>query len=670
MFAKSPLLRAAVEGSATTAAAAAASSRVLHPVDSLFKAAATLQRRAPEVPAQKELADLAVSAERALESDPRRFVDISHCVAGIVPHSMLADYRKAFSSSVVNPFLKSEDSSLIGLADEQALAVFLVAADLGILRGSDNVEVTAALSKRLEKVLPTADFQLLLSSLGPVKRVDAALARQIAQELLSRASVLDSLQLASLAISLSSESEETRHKLLAEIDLRLQTGDGLSERDLVDLVIASLRLDPSKPDERRAAAAKHLIGFLSRHIEEDHDDELTLDKLQWAADAATLLGVCGDAALAEMLAGSGRRVITADCVMSPMLVDLAVSVSRGLAVSAPSGSPAFTAWMQHLCSTVIIPEVDLRLILRLGHGLQELKQEHLQWGLTWDFIAQTLLGRQVNNGQISEVISLLAFASDRVCTEVPQDGLQALAARITSPGFINTTNVHSLALIALNCVKVLQDPERFLIELAPAFKNQFLRAGIPPATVCLALSAYGRAVGKARLGTEGASPPPSFRELHDAAAVALLQTKIPFTQQQCHIILVTRPLMNDMEESSPAFTALVGKILLSAVSTNPPSRDSETTIRLLKGLRAGPEVEKVLVDSGLIAAHQEREGPPSPEGKGRDGAEARMKAAFKKAVAAGSATRGSIDLSNVQLPDPNETWWQTARRRWSWFFGS
>ncbi|KAF4746626.1 hypothetical protein FOZ62_032076, partial [Perkinsus olseni] len=145
---------------------------------------------------------------------------------------------------------------------------------------------------------------------------------------------------------------------------------------------------------------------------------------------------------------------------------------------------------------------------------------------------------------------------------------------------------------------------------------------------------------------------------------------IPFTQQQCHIILVTRSLMNDMEESSPAFTALVGKILLSAVSTNPPSRDSETTIRLLKGLRAGPEVEKVLVDSGLIAAQQEREGPLSPEGKGRDGAEARMKAAFKKAVAAGSAARGSIDLSNVKLPDPNETWWQTARRRWSWFFGS
>lgn len=45
--------------------------------------------------------------------------------------------------------------------------------------------------------------------------------------------------------------------------------------------------------------------------------------------------------------------------------------------------------------------------------------------------------------------------------------------------------------------------------------------------------------------------------------------------------------------AGPAFTALVGKILLSAVSTNPPSRDSETTLGLLKSLRAGPEVERV-----------------------------------------------------------------------------
>lgn len=257
-----------------------------------------------------------------------------------------------------------------------------------------------------------------------------------------------------------------------------------------------------------------------------------------------------------MLVESGRKVITADCAASPMLIDLAVSVSQGIAISdAPSGSSsAFTRWMQHLCSTVITPEADLRLILRLGHGLQRLQRDGLQWGLTWDFIAQTVLGRPIEDEEISEVLSLLSFAADHVCMEIPQDGLQPLAARITSPQFANNTNVHSLALIALNCVKLLKGPEGFLTDLVPAFKHQFLRGGTPPATVCLTLSAYGRAVGRGRLGDDGSStsspPPASFRELHDAAAVALLDTKSSLTQQQCHIILVTRALMNDSEESS------------------------------------------------------------------------------------------------------------------------
>lgn len=82
-----------------------------------------------------------------------------------------------------------------------------------------------------------------------------------------------------------------------QIDRRLERGEGLSERDLVDLIIATLRLDPSERDGRRAAAADRLVGLLSRHTAEDG---LAMDELQWAADAATLLGAQQDATLAEV----------------------------------------------------------------------------------------------------------------------------------------------------------------------------------------------------------------------------------------------------------------------------------------------------------------------------------------------------------------------------------
>ncbi|KAF4653736.1 Intraflagellar transport protein 80, partial [Perkinsus chesapeaki] len=657
-----PLLRSAAASGGSAAAMAAA--RMVHPVDGLFMAASTLQKKAPEVPAEKELADLAVSAERALQSDPRRFVDISHCVAGIVPQTMLQDYRKVFSSTVIEPFLTVSDSS-IGLSDDEALAVFLVAAELGILRGTDNVEVTAALSKRVEKMLPTADAQLLLSCLGPVRKADASLARKVVQELLTRAPALEPLQLASLGVGLSGENEEIRHTLLAEIDSRLSGGDNLPERDLVDLIIASLRLDPSNSEERRPVAAQRLASLLLARPVEEGSNALAGSELEWAADAATLIGNRDFPQLAELLVVNGQKAITTECALSPMLVDLAVSISRGIAVTAPPSSPFFTVWMQHLCSAVITPTTDLRLVLRLAHGLQGIQQGDLQWGLTWDFIAQTLLGRPLEDGQVSDVMSVVSFAADHICTELPQDALEDLAQQITSPRFVASTNIHSLALIAINCVKLLQQPTEFLSRLVPTFKGHFLKGGLPPATVCLVLSAYGRALGPARQGATKLTiaAPLSFAELHDAAAVALLDTKIPFTQQQCHIMIVTRSLMNPTEESSPAFTALVGKILLSAVSTNPPTRDSETTLGLLKGLRAGSDVEQVLIDAGLVTTPEDR-GKDDQGSGGREGAEARMKATFKKAVSSASAARGAVDLSNVKMPDPNESWWQTVRRRW------